>query len=250
MSIKFKFEKEKFSLDKLELPSRHYYFQTGENYIKLLNIGEGVFPKDKLRTSFKLDNSNLILTTESATKIYPSKKEYGVQKINITLENSSNLEFLNDELILYKDSKYIQLFNLKCDDSSTFFYTDILSRGRSFEDFAFSNMLIKNSFVCDKRVEYIEKFDVAGDELKDYIIRKNSHNFIFAKIYIKTKENENFIKNIQENGFESFTFSHNRKIIIGVLSSNNMSNLKNKVMQVWELYRKDLNKEKFILGKQ
>tara|TARA_R110002033_G_scaffold137842_1_gene176934 strand:+ start:16760 stop:17512 length:753 start_codon:yes stop_codon:yes gene_type:complete len=250
MSIKFNFKDDKFSLDKLELPSRHYYFCEEENYIKLLNIGEGIFPKDKLRTFFKLDNSNLILTTESATKIYPSKKEYGINKIDITLTNNSNLEFLNDELILYKDSKYIQLFNLKCDDSSTFFYTDILSRGRSFEDFDFSNMLIKNSFSCESKLEYIEKFDVCGDELKEYIHRKSSETNIFAKIYIKTKENDNLIKNIQKNGFESFSFSHNKKIIIGVLSSNNMSDLKNKVMQVWELYRKELDKKKFSLGKQ
>lgn len=248
MSIKFKFEDEKFSLDKLQLPSRHYYFQDEENYIKLLNIGEGIFPKDKLRTSFKLDNSNLILTTESATKIYPSKKEYGINKIDITLINNSNLEFLNDELILYKDSKYIQLFNLKCDDSSTFFYTDILSRGRSFEDFDFTNLLMKNSFYCNSKLEYLEKFDMQGIELRDYIKRKSSDNFFFAKIYIKI--NENFIKNIQQNGFESFTFSHNKKMIIGVISSNNMSELKSKVMHIWELYRKDLNKKKFNLGKQ
>ncbi|MGB5919215.1 urease accessory protein UreD [Arcobacter sp.] len=250
MSIKFKFENNKFSLDKLELPSRYYYFQNEENYIKLLNIGEGIFPKDKIRTSLKLDNSNLILTTESATKIYPSKKEYGMNKIDITIENSSNLEFLNDELILYKDSKYIQFFNLKCDDSSTFFYSDILSRGRSFEDFVFSKMLIKNSFSCESKLEYIEKFDVCGDELKDYIYRKSSDDFIFAKIYIKIKENDNLIKNIQQNGFESFSFSHNKRIIIGVISSNSMSELKSKVMYIWELYRKDLNKKKFSLGKQ
>jgi urease accessory protein len=248
MSIKFNFEDEKFSLDKLELPSRHYYFQEKENYIKLLNIGEGIFPKDKLRTSLELKNSNLILTTESATKIYPSKKEYGINKIDIKLTKNSNLEFLNDELILYKESKYIQFFNLKCDESSSFFYTDILSRGRSFEDFDFSNLSMKNSFYCDGELEYIEKFDVKGLELKDYIQRKSSENFIFAKIYIKT--NENFIENIQKNGFESFSFSHNKKMIIGVISSNSMSDLKSKVMEVWELYRKDLNKEKFNLGKQ
>ena len=118
MSIKFAFKDEVFSLDKLQLPSRHYYFSEQENYIKLLNIGEGIFPKDKIRTSLILDNSNLILTTESATKIYPSKKEYGIQKIDMVLENNSNLEFINDELILFKDSKYIQFFNLKSDENS------------------------------------------------------------------------------------------------------------------------------------
>ncbi len=250
MSIKFSFKDEVFSLDKLQLPSRNYYFNDNENYIKLLNIGEGIFPKDKIRISLSLDNSNLILTTESATKIYPSKKEFGIQKIDIVLENNSNLEFINDELILYKDSRYIQFFNLKSDENSTFFYTDILSRGRSFENFDFSNMLIKNSFYCEKSLEYMEKFDVKGAELKDYISRKSSSNFIFAKIYIKTNNNEEFLNRIYLEKFESFTYTKNKKIILGVISSNNMFELKNEIFRVWEIYRKELNKSKFNLGKQ
>lgn len=250
MSIKFSFKDEVLSLDKLQLPSRHYHFNDNENYIKLLNIGEGIFPKDKIRISLSLDNSNLILTTESATKIYPSKKEFGIQKIDIVLKNNSNLEFINDELILYKDSRYIQFFNLKSDENSTFFYTDILSRGRSFENFDFSNMLIKNSFFCEKSMEYMEKFDVKGYELKDYISRKSSTNFIFAKIYIKTKNNEEFLNRIYLEKFESFTYTKNKKIILGIISSNNMFELKNQIFKIWELYRKELNKSKFNLGKQ
>lgn len=250
MSIKFAFKDEVFSLDKLQLPSRHYYFSEQENYIKLLNIGEGIFPKDKIKIFSHLDNSNLILTTESATKIYPSKKEYGIQKIDIVLENNSNLEFINDELILFKDSKYIQFFNLKSDENSTFFYTDILSRGRSFENFDFSNMKIKNRFYCEKSLEYMENFDISGDELKDYIIRKSSVNFIFAKFYIKTKNNEEFVNTIYKSGFDSFSFSKNKKIIIGVISSNNMGDLKSKIMNVWKIYRNSMDKKEFILGKQ
>lgn len=250
MSIKFAFKDDKFSLDKLQLPSRHYHFDDNENYIKLLNIGEGIFPKDKIRTSLNLDNSNLILTTESATKIYPSKKEYGIQKIDIVLKNNSNLEFINDELILYKDSRYIQLFNLKSDENSTFFYTDILSRGRSFENFDFSKMMIKNKFFENNSLEYIEKFEILGNELKDYVNRKNSENFIFAKFYIKTKNNEEFINIIHKSGFESFSFSQNKKIIIGVISSNNMGDLKSKIMNIWKIYRSNMNKKEFILGKQ
>ncbi|MGB7401592.1 MAG: urease accessory protein UreD [Arcobacter sp.] len=250
MSIKFNFKDDKFSLDKLELPSRHYYFQDKENYIKLLNIGEGIFPKDKIRTSLNLDNSNLILTTESATKIYPSKKEYGINKIDITIENGSNLEFLNDELILYKDSKYIQFFNLNYDETSTFFYSDILSRGRSFEDFDFSNVLMKNSFYSNKKLEYIEKFDVIGDELKDYIIRKNSENYIFIKIYIKTKNNDKFLDILKEKAFDSFTYSKSKEIIIGTISSNSMNDIKKEQKFIWNLYRNYLAKKEFSLGKQ
>jgi urease accessory protein len=250
MSIAFKFTNNQFSLDALHLPTRHYYFKTCENYIKLLNIGEGIFPKDKIRTTLTLENSHLILTTESATKIYPSKKEYGINKIDIVLNNHSNLEFINDELILYKDSKYIQFFNLKSDETSTFFYSDILSRGRSFEDFDFSNMVIKNSFKTNNQLEYLEKFDVTGKDLKGYIQRKKSSNFLFAKVYMKTKNNEAFLKILHNHGYESMTLSQHNTMIIGVVSSNNMGNLKERINHIWELYRKESNKKKFILGKQ
>lgn len=249
MSIKFSFYDDKFNLEKLNLPSRYYHFNDSENYIKLLNIGEGIFPKDRIKITFNLNNSSLILTTESATKIYPSTKEFGANSIKIDLKNS-NLEFINDELILYKNSKYIQLFKLNFDENSTFFYTDILSRGRSFENFDFLKVLIKNSFYYKKKLEYLEKFDICGNELKNYIKRKNSQNFIFAKIYIKTVHNDYFLDKLHLAKFESFTYSKDKKIIIGVFSSNNMFELKNEIFEVWKLYRKELNKSKFNLGKQ
>ena len=250
MSLTFKFTDDKFSLEKLNLPSRYYYFDDSENYMKLLNIGEGIFPKDKIRTSLILDNSSLILTTESATKIYPSKKEYGIQKIDIILKNNSNLEFINDELILFKDSRYIQLFRLNFDENSTFLYVDILSRGRSFENFDFTNILVKNSFYENKKLNYLEKFDLSGFEIKDYINRRDTSNFIFAKIYIKTVNNEEFLNNLQQQNFESFTYSKDKKVILGVISSDNMGDLKSKIMNVWKIYRNSMDKKEFILGKQ
>ena len=249
MSLTFKFTDDKFSLEKLNLPSRYYCFDDSENYIKLLNIGEGIFPKDMIKLHFTLENSNLILTSESATKIYPSQKEFALNSINIELKNS-NLEFINDELILFKDSRYIQLFRLNFDENSTFFYVDILSRGRSFENFDFTNILVKNSFYENKKLNYLEKFDLSGFELKDYINRRDTTNFIFAKIYIKTLNNEEFLNNLQQRDFESFTYSKDKKIILGVISSDNMGDLKSKIMNVWKIYRNSMDKKEFILGKQ
>ena len=86
MSISLEFKDEILSLKKINLPTRHYYFKEEENYIKLLSIGEGIFPNDRIKTNIKLKDSNAIFTTESATKVYPSKKEYGVNYINMELE--------------------------------------------------------------------------------------------------------------------------------------------------------------------
>ncbi|RXJ86094.1 urease accessory protein UreD [Arcobacter sp. CECT 8985] len=249
MSIKFDFKDNKLDLKKLSLPSRHYYFNDDENYIKLLNIGEGIFPKDRVKTSFNLYNSSLVLTTESATKIYPSKKEYGISAFNINIKKS-NLEFINDELILYKNSKYIQTFKLNFDEESTFFYTDILSQGRSFEDFDFISMLMKNRFTFNNNTEYLEKFDITGKYLKEYIFQKSSKNRLFAKIYIKTNHNEHFLNTLHLEEFESFAYSKHKKIIIGSISSSSMSKLKQNIEYIWKLYRKQLNKKFFVLGKQ
>ena len=127
---------------------------------------------------------------------------------------------------------------------------DILSRGRSFENFDFTNILVKNSFYENKKLNYLEKFDLSGFELKDYINRRDTTNFIFAKIYIKTLNNEEFLNNLQQRDFESFTYSKDKKIILGVISSDNMGDLKSKIMNVWKIYRNSMDKKEFILGKQ
>ncbi|NVJ53014.1 MAG: urease accessory protein UreD [Campylobacteraceae bacterium] len=249
MSISIDFKNEVFSLNKLQLPSRYYYFSEEENYVKLLSIGEGIFPNDRIKTNIKLESSNAIVTTESATKVYPSKKDFGINYINIKLENS-NLEVLNDELILYKDSKLLQLFRINADENSTFFYSDILTQGRSYEHFDFNSMFVRNKFYCNKELEYIENFEVLGEDLKEYIKRHESENYIYLKIYIKTNDNEEFLKTLHNKGFNSFTFSKSKKIILGSISSYDMIDIKNKQKELWNIYRKNIGKKEFNLGKQ
>jgi len=249
MSISLNFKNNIFSLTKLQLPTRYYYFNEDENYIKLLSIGEGIFPKDRIKTNIKLNNSNAIFTTESATKIYPSKKEFGINYINIKLQDS-NCEFINDELILYKNSKLLQIVRIDANENSTFFFSDILTQGRSYEHFDFDLMLVRNKFFCDKKLEYLENFEVHGEDLKNYIKRDQNKNYIYLKIYIKTPNNETFLKKLHQNNFQSFTFSKSKKIIIGSISSQNMSDLKKLQKQIWQIYRENLNKKSFNLGKQ
>jgi urease accessory protein len=249
MSISIGFEKDVFSLNKLKLPTRHYYFNDTENYVKLLSIGEGIFPKDRIKTNISLIDSNAIVTTESATKVYPSTKEYGINYINMNLKNS-NFEFLNDELILYKDSKLLQVLRVNADENSTFFYTDILTQGRSYEHFDFDSMLVRNKFFCKEKLEYFENFEVEGKDLKDYIKRHKRENYIYLKIYIKVKENSHFLSILHKEGYDSFCYTKSKQMIIGSISSNNMATLKRIQKEIWTLFRKELGKKSFNLGKQ
>ncbi|AJI53346.1 urease accessory protein UreD [Francisella philomiragia] len=249
MSISLSFRDNSLSLDKLKLPTRYYHFNEEQNYIKLLSIGEGIFPADRISTKINLSNSDIIITTESATKVYPSTNKFGISNIKINLANS-NIEFINDELILYKESKFLQFLKLTIDESSTFFYGDILSHGRSFESFDFNTIAIKNHFYINEEIEYLEKYIRSGNQLKAYIKRHNSKNSIFAKIYLRLKNNETFLEHLNSLNLDSFTLTMNKKMILGVLNDKNMDSLKTKVLKVWELYRKELDKGKFNLGKQ
>ncbi len=248
MSISVRFENNFFAIDKLKLPTRYYYFNDVENYIKLLSIGEGIFPKDRLNTVVRLTDSNVIITTESATKVYPSTKEFGINRLNIELKNS-NLEYLNDELILYKNSKLLQLLSVKADNDSTFFLSDILTQGRSYEHFDFDSLLVRNKFYCENDLEYLENFEVYGDDLKGYVKRHKNNNYIYLKVYIKVDENGYFLDTLHKAGFDSFCYTKSKKMIIGSMSSNNMNHLKQKQKDVWLLYRKHLKKSEFNLGK-
>ncbi len=59
-----------------------------------------------------------------------------------------------------------------------------------------------------------------------------------------------FLEKLEKEEFKTFTYSKSKKLIIGVLSSDNMSILKDKVLKVWDIYRKNLEKNSFNMGKQ
>lgn len=250
MSLSIHIDSQILQLNRLKLPTRYYHFNETENYLKLLSIGEGVFPKDRINLKVSLDKSDCVITTESATKVYPSKDAYGVNRFEFNLKTGSNLECINDELILFKEAKYLQLVTLKADESSSFFYTDIVSSGRSFEHFDFTNMRCRNRFIIEDEMEYLENFSLSGDFLKEYFVRHKNRHYAFAKVYIKS-DNNNFLEAILRSlGFNSFTLTHSKKMLIGVLSGDNIGTMKKMLDIVWKTYREQRNTKAFNLGKQ
>jgi len=237
----------------LKLPSRYYHFNDNENYIKLLTIGEGIFPNDKIQTTINLINSTCILTTESATKVYPSTSHannaFAINRLNFSLSNCSNFEYINDELILYNKAKFAQLVNFNISTDSTFFYVDVMSTGRSFEHFDFDLLKMRNRFVINNQLEYFENYSVTGYELKQYFKRHQSHEYYYGKVYIKSSDNKQLRATLRELGFTAFTQTRKQNMLIGVLTNTNIDKLKKQMLATWQAYRCQLNKKPFDLGK-
>lgn len=250
MSLSLDFNTQMPKLNRLKLPTRYYHFNDSGNYIKLLSIGEGIFPGDKISLKLELDESECVVSTESATKVYPSASEYGINRFDLRVQNHSNLECINDELILFKKAKYLQLFTLKADKSSHFFYVDIISNGRSYEHFDFTQMRSRNRFYIEGELEYLENYMIQGEFLKEYYQRHGAQDYLYAKIYIKAKDNTSLEADFRALGFDSFTHTHTKKMLIGVLNESNMGKLKKMVHTLWDTYRSQRNTPAFNLGKQ
>jgi urease accessory protein len=249
MSLEIEFNNNNAALKKLKLPSRYYLFKESENYVKLLTVGEGLFCGDKINTQIHMSNSNLILASESALKAYPSSGGFALNRYVFKLKNS-NLEFLNDETIMFKNSRFMQFLTLDFDENSTFFYSDILSAGRSFEEYDFREYAARNRFIHEGRLEYLEEFMVSGQGLKEYLKRHKALKKLFAKVYIKAKDNEALGELLLKEGVKSFEKTKNGAVLICIVLGDKISKIKETINLIWELYRKMLNKKIFDLGKR
>jgi urease accessory protein len=251
MSLTLSFDRNVLSADKITLPSRFYRFdERGENYVKILTIGDGLFPKDRVNISLRLRDSNLVLTNESASKIHKSEGDFAVCRYNFAILDGSNLEFINDEVIPFGGSKTLQFFRISLDQNSGFFYCDLLSKGRSFEGYNFSSIAVKNLFIIDGRVEYMERYEISGDWLLDYVKRRGKRGALFAKVYAKTIDNDRFAAKLLEAGIAACEYTQNRRLLVAIIAEEKISAIKKKIDIAWKLYREILGKGVFDLGKR
>ncbi|MDR0747897.1 MAG: urease accessory protein UreD [Helicobacteraceae bacterium] len=238
------------NVNKITLPSRYFVFdEAKERYIKLLTVGEGVFPKDRIDHQIVLENSSLVLANESACKVYKNLGEKSARvRYNLRLKNSA-AEFINDELILFEMAKLFHFLRVSFDRASFFFYCDLLSGGRSYESFDFERLSVQNTFIFEDQTEYLERFTIGGAELKDYHRRHNGGS-LFAKIYVKPAEIESFAAALRDMGVTSYEWTRSRVMLLIVLLGDTIAALKKQIVSIWQAYRANMGKQPFDLGKR
>lgn len=101
-------------------------------FVYILNPGGGILQGDRLRIDATLGKDCKVhLTTQAANKIYKMNVGYATQVINIRLGKGAYLEYLPDQTIPFKGSRFYQEVNVRMDDGTTLIYSEILTSGRS-----------------------------------------------------------------------------------------------------------------------
>jgi len=110
-----------------------YYDETIPSmaHVFVLSPSGGVLQGDRYRTDIELKNGAIShITTQGATRIYKMNSNYATQKINLNVGKNCYLEFLPEQLIPYKNSRYYQKATFKIDDSATLVYSETIVPGR------------------------------------------------------------------------------------------------------------------------
>jgi urease accessory protein len=120
-------------------------------YMYIISPSGGILQGDRYRIDITLKNNAYAhITTQGATRIYRMEKNFATQIVNIVVDDSCYFEFIPDQIIPYRDSRFYQKVNLNVHDNATMVYAEMIVPGRvasgeSFEyDICYMKALAKN----------------------------------------------------------------------------------------------------------
>ena len=154
-------------------------------YMYIISPSGGILQGDRYRMDITLKNNAYAhITTQGATRIYRMEKNYATQIVNVVVDDSCYFEFIPDQIIPYRDSRFYQKVDLKVHDNATMVYAEMIVPGRvasgeSFEyDICYMKALARNQnhmlrFIdvavlepkkrVLKTLGILENFDVVGN---------------------------------------------------------------------------------------
>jgi urease accessory protein len=162
-------------------------------YLFVISPSGGILQGDRYRMDITLSKDALFhLTTQGATRIYRMDKNYATQVVNITVGEGCYFEFIPDQIIPYRDSRFYQKVLLNVHDNATMVYSELLVPGRvaSGESFDYDICYLKtNARNQDGELRFI---DIAILEPKRRILKNSGvlENFdVVGTVYILAPAN-------------------------------------------------------------
>jgi urease accessory protein len=162
-------------------------------YLYIISPSGGVLQGDRYRMDITLSKNALFhLTTQGATRIYRMDKNYATQVVNITVGEGCYFEFIPDQIIPYRNSRFYQKVMLNVHDNATMVYSELLVPGRvaSGESFEYDICYLKaNARNQDGELRFI---DIAILEPKKRLLKNSGvlENFdVVGTVYILAPAN-------------------------------------------------------------
>ena len=100
-------------------------------YVYIVSPSGGILQGDRYRIDITLDNNTFAhVTTQGATRIYKMEKNYASQIVNIKVGEGSYFEYIPDQIIPFRNSRFYQEVELNVHDNATLIYSEVIVPGR------------------------------------------------------------------------------------------------------------------------
>jgi urease accessory protein len=125
----------------------HYLDQSGQVCYVVVNPGGAYLGADLYVIDVKVqDGADLLLTTQSATKVYRTPGSYAEQRMTVRLGEGARLELVPDQLIAYREASYRQNTYITLRPSSSLVMAEVVTPGWSPDgaSFKYEELRLRN----------------------------------------------------------------------------------------------------------
>lgn len=183
-------------------------------YVYIVSPSGGILQGDRYQIDIKLGNNTYAhVTTQGATRIYKMEKNYASQIINIEVKEGGYFEYIPDQIIPFRNSRFYQEVILKIHDNATIIYSEVIVPGRVASGEAFQydicyvktigkNHLGRTRFIDTVNLEPRKNLRVNGI-LGDFLV--------LGTIYIVTKEA--YVTDLQYAIASKMRILHSRAVV-------------------------------------
>lgn len=136
-------------------------------YIHIMSPSGGILQGDRYRMDIALKNNAYAhITTQGATRVYRMERNYATQIVNVHVDEGSYLEFVPDQIIPYRDSRFYQTVNLNVHDNGTMIYSEMIAPGRVASGESFQYDIYYMKVLARNQNDTLRFIDIANLEPK------------------------------------------------------------------------------------
>jgi urease accessory protein len=201
-------------------------------YVYIMSPSGGILQGDRYRMDITLKSKALLhLTTQGATRIYRMNKNYATQMVNINVDEDCYCEYIPDQIIPYRDSRFYQRVNLNVHEHGTVIYSEIVVPGRVARGEAFQyDICYMKTIARDQhgKLRFIDNVILEPKRRNLNVAGVLSEYEVFGSIYILTKseytnvlteEINNLIKNYSKVAAGVSILPYDSGIIVRLLGN-------------------------------
>ena len=231
-----------------------YYDENLPNmaHLFIMSPSGGILQGDRYRMDISLANNAVShITTQGATRIYKMNSNYATQLININIGKDCYLEFIPDQIIPFRNSRYYQKVSLNVDPSATLIYSEIIVPGRVAMGELFSYDLCYLKTIgqnIEKNIKFIDNCMLKPKNQNMNTLGMFGNHTVLASVYILTK-NENalilnkkinsIIKNNDEVSGGSTILPNNSGLLVRLMC-NSSEIIKTEIYDIVRIVRKEI----------